>query len=161
MPAPETTQADTPPAIEIPEPLFLAYVVNREAWYYPANQKIGSLEGRSLNVSAANPAGGCRWEFTVQEYDINGGAVRLQMFDDSFQAFEQIPGFFQALTSEQPSSLDQVREILDRLGAVDTTERVSPYRHDPRAELVRKVEEAQAELARFDIEHADELDGSR
>lgn len=143
-----------PRPMDLPEDCFLAYVVNHEAWYYEANRQIDTLDGRSLNVSASAHEGGCAWEFVVQERDIAGGTIRLQMFADSFEAFEQIPEFFAALTAEQPHSLDHVREILDRLGATDTTARNSPHRRDLRAELVSKVEEAQTELARYDAEHS-------
>lgn len=144
--------------MELPEDCFLAYVVTHEAWYYEPNRASGLLNGRSLNVSASSRGGGVAWEFTVEEHPHNGGGIKLNMFDDSFPAFVQIPEFFAALNgNEVPESVAAVREILDRIGAVDTTERVNPRYVDRRAELAAAVEQAQAELDRYDAEqsHAD------
>lgn len=76
-------------------------------------------------VGAYANEGGCAWEFCVEDRsDLGLGTVQLKVFSDAFEAITQIPEFFAALASERPRTLSDVRLILDRLGAVDKTERV-------------------------------------
>lgn len=141
--------------MELPEDCFLAYVVQHEAWYYEPNRAAGVSGGRSLNISASSRGGGVAWEFSVEEHPHNGGGVKISMFDDAFPALVQVPEFFAALNGDEvPESVTAVRAILDRIGAADTTERVNPRYVDRRAELAAKVEQAQTELDRYDVEHS-------
>src|SRR5437879_2598105 len=109
--------------MELPGDTHLAYVVTHEAWYANA------LPDRhpEISVLASAEGGGCAWEFMVEEVDLSpsGPAIRVKVFDDAFAVFAQMPEFFAALAAEKTDALDGVREILDRLGAVDETERRS------------------------------------
>ena len=53
------------------------------------------------------------------------------MFQDSYAAFTEIAPFFATLADQRPTTLDEVRAILDGLGAVDETPRTSPYPDRP------------------------------
>lgn len=108
---------------QLPEDTHLAYVISHEAWY--AN----SIPDRNpeINVMASAEGGGVAWEFTVEEVDLgsSGPAIRVKVFEDAFAAFTQLPEFFALLAAEKTDTLDGVRGILDRLGAVDETERAN------------------------------------
>lgn len=110
-------------AARLPEDCFLAYFVMHEAYWAERTWTPGQKP--TVMVQAAGGEGGCAWEFAVEDYaSIN--AVRLAMFSDSWAALTQIPEFFAALAAGEVSSLADARTLLDRLGAVDRTERVSP-----------------------------------
>lgn len=107
----------------IPDDCFFAYYVAGEAWY--ANRI--DVDRAEIMVSAAAHGGGCVWEFGVRVHDLgqhHPTAIRVEVFDDAFDAFTQARPFFDALAAEKPTTLGEVRAILDRLGARDTTPRV-------------------------------------
>jgi hypothetical protein len=106
----------------MPEDCHLAYVVSHEAWY--ARQP-GIVDQRHIMVMASSSGGGCAWEFSVTEHDFgsHGRAIKVGVFDDAFAAFAQIPEFYAALVAEKVETLDETRALLDRMGAVDETER--------------------------------------
>jgi len=109
----------------VPDDCRFAYIVNQEAWY----SKVLTDEPKEIMVMAAADDGGVAWEFGVEERVLGGETVvQLHPFNDAFDAFAQIPDFFAALAEEKPSTLDGVRGILDRLGAVDRTERTRANR---------------------------------
>lgn len=113
--------------MKLPKDTRLAYIVTHEAWYWDALRKSGGWEHPNLMVQASAKDGGVAWEFAVEETKI--GHVRVAMFDDSWQAFDQMPEFFYALAElGENATLDQVRKALDLLGAVDETERTQPVR---------------------------------
>ena len=109
----------------LPEDTHLAYTVSHEAWYASTP---GIVSGPEIGIAASGEGsgGGVAWEFAVEEVDLgsHGKVIRLRIFDDAFAAYSQIPEFFAALDSEKIGSLDEVRDLLDRLGAVDETKRV-------------------------------------
>lgn len=109
----------------LPEGTRLAYTVSHEAWYA---RRPGIVDQPQIMVSASSPGGGCAWEFGVNEHDFgsHGRAIRVDVFDDAFAAFAQIPEFFAALAAEGIGTLDGVRSVLDRMGAVDETDRTDP-----------------------------------
>jgi len=112
--------------VAVPDDARFAYIVRHEAYYWSAIK--GFDDRHSLMVQAAANDGGVYWEFQVDEYpEINCGAIRVCVFGDAFAAYAQIPGFFASLVAERPSSLDELRTILDRLGAVDLTDRTDPH----------------------------------
>jgi hypothetical protein len=111
--------------MNLPEDTHLAYTVWHEAWYAAASPIPG--EKPHLMVSAASDGGGVAWEFQIDGYDLSGPVTRVKMFMDSYAAFAQMPEFFAALADQRPVTLDEVREILHALGAVDETPRESPY----------------------------------
>jgi hypothetical protein len=114
--------APTPP-ITLPDGLVFAYYVSHEAYYADAV----THRQPEIMVAAVNPEGGARWEFGVRQHDLGSiDAIRVEVFDDAFAAFTQARPFFDALAAERPSTLAEVRTILDRLGAMDQTARTAP-----------------------------------
>jgi hypothetical protein len=125
----------------LPEDCHLAYIVTREAWYANA------LPDRhpEINVLAAAEGGGCAWEFTVEEVDLGhrDPAVRVKVFDDAFAVFAQIPEFFAALAAAKVTTLDEVRSVLDGMGAADETERRSErYGEIPAKATASRIQKA-------------------
>lgn len=114
--------------MNLPADTHLAYIVWQEAWYSQPGSGV-PYEKPYLMVmaSAKGTGGGVAWEFPIEEDDLGGPVTRVLMFDDAYDAFVQMPEFFAALVEEKPKTLDAVRTILDRFGAVDETDRVSPY----------------------------------
>jgi hypothetical protein len=112
--------------MNLPEDTHLAYIVWAEAWYHDANSNEEPF--LMISASAKGSGGGAAWEFQVDGYELVGKPVtRVKMFYDAYAALAQMPEFFTALAGQQPLTLDEVRAILDGLGAVDETPRVSPY----------------------------------
>jgi hypothetical protein len=109
--------------MNIPKDCELTYIVSREAWYHNPDSK------PYVSVHATSPKirGGVEWEFRVVEYQFDDGpSICLEIFDDAFDAFTQIPEFFQRLVERCPLSLAGLRELLDAIGARDCTERTAP-----------------------------------
>lgn len=116
--------------MQLPDDTHLAYVVTHEAWYSKVPGAIGGEP--SVGISASAAGGGVAWEFAVEAVDLGSPSLRLKMFWDSFDAFAQIPDFFAGLRQIGNGTLADVRALLDRLGAVDETQRQSPYGDKPR-----------------------------
>jgi len=110
----------------------LSYHVTEESWYarMPSPGRGGlQPEHPEVFIGAYHPDGSATWEFAVRDHVWRGGghALRLEMFSDSWAALREMPEFFEALSgSDPPSTLDDVKALLDSLGAVDTTERIAP-----------------------------------
>jgi hypothetical protein len=118
--------------MNLPEDTHLAYTVWHEAWYADASRIPGELPHLMVSASAKGSGGGVAWEFQVDEEELGREMVtRVKMFDDAYPALTQMPEFFAALAEQQPATLAEVRAILNGLGAVDETERVSPYGNKP------------------------------
>ncbi len=102
----------------------LTYTVYQEAWYAQPGQR------PELVVTKATKEGGCAWEFTIEDYTekLNHPAIRVQIFDDAWQAFAEIPELFAELARNGRSTLADVQGILDGLGFVDATERTEEVR---------------------------------
>lgn len=114
--------------MNLPEDTHLAYIVVKDAWYASASIYAGERPSISVMASAKGTGGGVAWEFVVTEYDLDGSSVHLEMFYDSFAAFTEMPEFFTGLQQiGRGDGLAEVRLLLDSLGAVDETDRVSPY----------------------------------
>lgn len=113
--------------MNLPNDTRLAYIVCQEAWYAKAP---GNDRGPELNITASARDGGVAWEFSVKEKVLGRRPVAyLKMFDDAFDAFEQVPEFFRALAKRgHDVTLAEIRSILDSLGAVDETARVRAER---------------------------------
>lgn len=113
--------------MNLPEDTHLAYTVWHEAWYADASRTPG--EQPHLMVSASgDDEGGVAWEFQIDDYELgNAPVTRVKIFEDAYAAFADMPEFFAALAERRPVTLDEVREILDGLGAIDETQRESPY----------------------------------
>jgi hypothetical protein len=114
--------------MNLPDDTHLAYTVWHEAWYAEASRTPGEKPHLMVAASAKGSGGGVAWEFQVDGYELGGGRVtRVKMFDDAYAALGQMPEFFEMLAAQRPVTLTEVRDILHALGAVDETERVSPY----------------------------------
>lgn len=112
--------------MDLPENTHLAYNVWREAWY--ADVRKDDKPGIGIAASAEGTGGGVAWEFQITQYELGGKpCTHIEMFDDAYEAIVQVPELFAALAKEQPGTLEQVRAILNGLGAVDETSRVSPH----------------------------------
>lgn len=109
----------------LPEGTHLAYHVMNEAWYWTHRTDAPNV---MVQASAEGNGGGVAWKFRLEEIELGGVAhVHLQMFDDSWAAFTQIPEFFETFSSMAPNStLKAVIDVLKAMGAVDETERTKP-----------------------------------
>jgi hypothetical protein len=105
-----------------------AYIITHEAWYYTELRT--DDERQSVLIQAAAVGGGVAWEFVIEQIDNLGcgPTLRLNMFDDSWDAFIQVPELFAALQAKRPRHLTALREILDEIGATDITARTEPVR---------------------------------
>lgn len=102
----------------------LTYTIYRESWY--AESFAG--EPDKIGVHATSDGGGVKWEFAVSEHAFDGSCTKLEMFEDAYAALADVPEFFEALHADHPKTLVEVQVILDRIGAQDRTERVSPWK---------------------------------
>lgn len=129
----------------LPEDTHLAYTVTHEAWYARSLPD----DRREINITASAPGGGVAWEFTVEEVDLgsHGPAIRVKVFDDAFAAFAQIPQFFANLAGGKVKTLDEVRDVLRLMGAVDETERRGPDHSAPAVATAKRIERAIASLS--------------
>lgn len=112
--------------MRLPDGSRLVYTLGHKAWYAQAN----GLTSPELTVTAAMGDGGCAWEFMVREHDLGRDErpIRIDVFDDSFEAYAQIPEFFIAVGVLRPTGIAQVVDILSAFGAVDETPYVRPDR---------------------------------
>ncbi len=124
------TTEPTSPRRELPGGSFLAYIVGAESYYYRAAMK----DDPYISIGATNDGDGPSWEFSVVDHSerLNAPtALRVEIFDDAWRAFSDVPELFAAMAAGEIESLDDLRALLDRLGAVDQTTRDNPYRHQP------------------------------
>lgn len=106
--------------MNLPHDAFLDYVIAKEAYYAHVTR-----DEPEIQVRAAARDGGCHWEFTAVQ--VGNIGVQIRIFDDAWHAFNDLPEFFQCLAARgKGTTLDDVREILDGLGAVDSTQRIDP-----------------------------------
>jgi hypothetical protein len=113
--------------MNLPEDTHLAYIVVHEAWYSQPPNNVRIDNRPTLTVQASAEGGGVAWEFEIVEETTPPGALRVYVFDDAWQAFDQVPEFFFALVGlGGKATLEKVRGALDLLGAVDETDRVGP-----------------------------------
>jgi hypothetical protein len=118
-------------AITMPKGTHLAYTVYHETHWWRGSLRLSGRqslpnEGQpciQVAASAKGQGGGVRWEFSVVEVDLGQKALRLDIFDEGWEAFALMPAFFAGLAAGGVETLDDVRELLDSLGAVDETER--------------------------------------
>lgn len=104
--------------MNLPTDAFLDYVITKEAYYAHVTR-----DEPEIQIRAASREGGCHWEFTAEQ--VGNIGVQIRVFDDAWHAFNDLPEFFQILAARgKGATLDDVRQILDNLGAVDSTQRV-------------------------------------
>jgi hypothetical protein len=103
----------------LPEGTHLAYAVFQS--------RPGSGSSVGIAASAEGAGGPPAWEFRVEEATFTDSSGRrpicVRLFDDAFAALAQIPEFFAALADGSAKDLQAVRDLLDRMGAVDETQR--------------------------------------
>lgn len=125
--------------MQLPEGTHLTYNVYHEAWHWDMSRNHN--DSPQIGVVATYPEGGSAWSFSVVD---DRGSARLNMFYDGWRAFHDVPEFFAGLAElRDNTSLEQVRDLLDRLGAVDTTPRVRPEyltREQQDAERLAQIE---------------------
>lgn len=98
--------------------VYLAYVVSHEAWYAPHLMS----PPESVQVQNASTGGGVKWEFCIER--VRDIGIQVQIFDDAWDAFVEVPDLFRELQAlGANTNLDEVREVLDRLGFKDITAR--------------------------------------
>lgn len=112
------------------------YCASPEAWYAsaPGNESCGTEY--NVHRTAVNSSGhqdGVHWEFAIKQHILDGEpALQLRIFDDAWQAFADVPLFFEQLRRRRPTTLNQLRDLLrdllDDLGFIDITSR---HRNDP------------------------------
>jgi hypothetical protein len=99
----------------------LTYDVSTEAWY-----ALTDRDAPRIGVHRSHAGGGVAWEFSVEERDLSGPTLLLRMFDDSWDAFADVPELFEVLRTETPHTLTELRVLLGQLGFVDITKRDRP-----------------------------------
>lgn len=118
----------TTPKHELPGGGFLAYTVAAESYYW---RHMNRMTEPNIGISASHDGrgGGVDWEFSVADHTERLGqqALRVEIFDDAWQAFAELPEIFTAMGAGEIKTLDDLRALLDRLGAVDQTTRTDPY----------------------------------
>ena len=115
--------------MNLPDGTHLAYMVTHEAGTASAIRATMPDEYDSLMISASSDDGrGVAWEFNLADYRLGGRpALQVGMFYDSWPAFVQVPELFAALAEAGQPTLQDVVVLLESLGAVDETVRVSRY----------------------------------
>lgn len=101
----------------------LAYIVGHEAWYHSAALRRSEPY---VMVGVYYDGGGCDWELEITWVNLQGKECpRLKLFSDAWVAFVQQPALFLALAelNDSDPSVAEMTALLDRLGAVDQTER--------------------------------------
>lgn len=96
----------------------LCYIVPSEAYYRRV------VDRQCVTVSKSADEGGCAWEFDITQQSNIG--IRVEAFDDAFEAFTEIAPFFAALATRRPTSLGEIRVLLDAFGLPDVTQREDP-----------------------------------
>lgn len=100
-----------------------AYIVWDEQWHAREPE-------HRIVIARESDQGGAAWEFNIVSHADrlrriqSGTYLRVEIFDDAWQAFTEIPELFAALAERKPPTLDALRGLLDELGLVDTTRRV-------------------------------------
>lgn len=122
--------------MNLPERTYPAYILTHEAWYAHVCDPVGpTATGREIVICAADPDGGVAWELSLVEHQLVSDpapALQLGIFHDAWPAFTQIPELFLYLaTTPQHAAptLEQVVDLLDRLGFADDTVRAAPDHH--------------------------------
>lgn len=105
------------------------YIVSHEAWY--SGHRALKDNNPEIMVHGGRD-GETDWEFGIRLHRIS--AIRVEVFADAFAAFADEPALFAALAEERPDTLEQVVEILDRLGFTDHTLRTNPRTGDVSAQ---------------------------
>ncbi len=121
--------------MNLPADAFLDYVIAKEAYYARVTR-----DEPEIQIRASSREGAVHWEFSAVQ--VGNIGVQVCVFDDAWQAFTALPEFFQTLARRgKGATLDDVREILDGLGAVDSTQRVDPDTAIRRRAAFGEVEE--------------------
>ncbi len=108
--------------MNLPADAVFSYSFEPEAWYWPAVLASKPEQVPDILVAARVPGDGCYWGLLIE--DDGSGEVRLDPYcdpEDLNAARDQAPEFFAAMAEIRPRTLEEVRAVLVRLGAVDIT----------------------------------------
>jgi hypothetical protein len=108
--------------MNLPPGAVFAYSFEPEARYWPTVTASNPDQVPDITVMASHLGGGRHWEFLIE--DPGTGELRLSRHSDPEDleaARAQVPEFFAAMAELRPRTLEEVRAVLARLGAVDVT----------------------------------------
>ena len=106
----------------------ISYIILTQAWYANAAMlNVDYIEEVSVIVDAHDG----NYEFAIRNYDHGryGTAWRVEVFDDAWKAFQDIPLFFvnlASLTGEDDIDVTDIVNILIAMDAKDITPRRNP-----------------------------------
>lgn len=126
--------------MQLPEGTYLSYHASHEAWHWEMSRNHG--DPPQFVIAAQYPEGGSAWSFSVvrDEY-----GAQLRTYEDGWRAFVDVPEFFAGLAElGDNTTLEQVRALLDRLGAVDETPRVRPEQVSQELQDAERLAEIEA-----------------
>lgn len=116
--------------MDLPDGTHLAYVVRDEAKWWRQLEEAGSPidrhRGIDILASYKDNGGGVAWELAVTDREIPAAedALFVDVDCESWRAFTDLREFFDWLAKPgQPLTLLDIRQWLDRHGAVDETSR--------------------------------------
>lgn len=106
---------------------WLTYSVAEETYYAST---LTEWERASIDVSSSfydedGRYNGSGWSFSIFEHQLGDWALKIEMYDDALAALVEIGDFFE-LVRDKASRIEDVRAILDGMGAGDTTKRERP-----------------------------------
>jgi hypothetical protein len=110
----------------------MAYVASHEAWYWDAcfeGNVVAEIYVQNVSVDedgVVDRGGGCHWEFAIRWHDHgeHGTPPQVEIFNDAWQAFHEIPEFFGKLaTLADKATVHVVIDMLVDLGWTDLTTR--------------------------------------
>lgn len=114
--------------MNLPPGAVFAYSYDPEAWYWPAVAS-DPRTVPDIVIKARYAGDGVEWEFVEWEFmveDDGSGEVRLSRClsrEDLELPRAQVPELFAAMAELRPRTLEEVRALLDLLGAADVTKR--------------------------------------
>ena len=90
---------------------------------YAKTAGIGKNKKEEINLVKESTEGGCFYEFSIVWYPFpKGDAARVEMFDDSFVAFEEEKELFQRLSKLKNPTPDEVHLLLLEIGYEDASD---------------------------------------
>lgn len=114
----------------------LNYAVSGEAWYARDNADlVDELRVGRDSYTADGHDDGCCWEFTIRLHHLGTStALRVEMFNDSWIAYTEVPALFAALATMSTHAVGDNRQwtladivkVLNECGFTDDTPRTAP-----------------------------------
>lgn len=109
----------------------LEYVIGSKTWYRDAvfsGEHPSVVEVLTVGKYLREPDNGCVWEFEFKWYNFGNGkppVMEMQIFQDSFEVFEDVPSFASGLIKElgYDPQVSHVTHWLKKLGFKDATKK--------------------------------------